>query len=90
MDPGVDVMTRDLWLRRLSASLFALSLLLLVTALPAVNQQQSPSMGIPFLAYAVVGWLVTRNRPRNPVGWVSAELSSPGATRCRTSPSSRR
>ena len=79
MDPGVDVMTRDLWLRRLSASLFALSLLLLVTALPAVNQQQSPSMGIPFLAYAVVGWLVTRNRPRNPVGWVFLGVTVCGA-----------
>ena len=63
-------MTRDVWLRRVSAALFAFSLLLLVTALPAVNQQQSPSVGIAFLAYAVVGWLVTRNRPRNPVGWV--------------------
>jgi hypothetical protein len=63
-------MTWDRWLRRLSASLFAISLLLLLVSLPAVNQQQSPSMGIAFLAYAVVGWLVTRNRPRNPVGWV--------------------
>ncbi len=63
-------MTRDVWLRRLSSALFALSFLMLVTSLPTVNQQQNPSMSVAFLAYAVVGWLVTRNRPRNPVGWV--------------------
>jgi hypothetical protein len=72
-------MTRDRWLRRLSAALLAISLLLLLAALPAVNQQQSPSMGIAFLAYAVVGWLVTRNRPRNPVGWVFLGVTVGGA-----------
>ena len=69
-DTEVSALTRDVWLRRLSAALFAVALLLLVTSLPAVNQQQSPSMGLAVLAYAVIGWLVTRHRPRNPVGWV--------------------
>ncbi len=72
-------MTRDTWLRRLSAALFALALVLLLTSVPSLNQQQSPSMFVAFLAYAVIGWLVTRHRPRNPVGWVFLGVTVGGA-----------
>jgi hypothetical protein len=63
-------MKRDLLRRVLWWVLVVISVGGFVLAAPTAGSLQNATLIVPLVGYLVVGALVTRRRPRNPIGWV--------------------
>jgi hypothetical protein len=73
--PADDAM-RFRWATPRTAFLLGLVMLvLLVAAIPLSLLTHSLSQGVPFLPAAVIGVILARQRPRNPIGWVFIALA---------------
>ncbi len=76
---GIQDVTSPRWSRRVSQRVAFLlgfaALALTLAAIPLVVLSGGQSSGLPVVPFAVVGWVVARRQPRNPIGWILLVLS---------------
>jgi hypothetical protein len=59
---------------RVALILSLATLLLVIAAVPLAFLSDANSSGLPLVPFAIVGYVVTRRQPRNPIGWILVAL----------------